>query len=419
MRAHRDAASRRRAEAWKDAIEVAQDEVVEDDAGVGPRYPPHRRPLSRQSSSSPSSRRRRPSGATPRCAWRRSTPHGSWSSPSGCSPRSSSPRTSPHTSSPSCRPRRTPPRGRSCRAWRRGWKDTLKKRERPRLLVIGSEDNNGEFLHSIERYDPSTNEWRRRLWRLRHEGITVRTAVLDGKLYAAGGRNEAAVSLNLVERYDFATKRWEAVAPMATPHVVHALSVLDGKLYAAGGQDANYHTLSSVERNDPAVDAWEAVAPMGEERSGPGVAVLDGKLYAVGGLDSGYNVLSSVERYDPALDAWEAVAPMAEARFYPTAAVAVRRGRPEARPQPRLPQLGRAVRSDNQRVGGGGGADDVGADEWFRCLLDVVLDLVEVREACPRAGRGRKVFARHWARDWRALARSILFRVQNTLELHH
>ena len=56
-------------------------------------------------------------------------------------------------------------------------------------------------------------------------------------------------------------------------------------------------------------------------------------------------------------------------------------------------------------MGGSGGADDVGADEWFRCLLDVVLDLVEVREACPRAGRGRKVFARHWARDWRALAR--------------
>ena len=25
----------------------------------------------------------------------------------------------------------------TCRAWRRGWKETLKKRDRPRLLVIG------------------------------------------------------------------------------------------------------------------------------------------------------------------------------------------------------------------------------------------------------------------------------------------
>jgi len=174
-----------------------------------------------------------------------------------------------------------------------------------------------------------------------------------------------------VERYDFATKRWEAVAPMATPHVGHALSVLDGKLYAAGGRDANYHYFTSVERYDPAVDAWEAVAPIAVERNLAGVAVLDGKLYAVGGRIDDDGALSSVERYDPALDAWESVAPMAEARFYPTAAV--RRGRPEARPQPRLPQLGRAVRSDNQRVGGGGGADDVGADEWFRCSNEFFL----------------------------------------------
>ena len=45
----------------------------------------------------------------------------------------------------------------TCRAWRRGWIETLKKRERPRLVVIGGRD--GEFVNSMERYDPSTNEW--------------------------------------------------------------------------------------------------------------------------------------------------------------------------------------------------------------------------------------------------------------------
>ena len=53
----------------------------------------------------------------------------------------------------------------TCRAWRRGWKETLKKRERPRMTVIGGHNNNGEFLSSLERYDPSTNEWEGRLWR--------------------------------------------------------------------------------------------------------------------------------------------------------------------------------------------------------------------------------------------------------------
>ena len=66
--------------------------------------------------------------------------------------------------------------------------------------------------------------------------------MLDGKLYAAGGQNEAdgedeadGATSNSVERCDLTTKAWEVVAPMVTPHENHALAVLDGKLYAVGG----------------------------------------------------------------------------------------------------------------------------------------------------------------------------------------
>ena len=129
----------------------------------------------------------------------------------------------------------------TCRAWRRGWKETLKKRKRPRLLVIGGEGSEGEFVNSLERYDPSTNEWE-------EEAVApmpaarkyVRTAVLDGKLYAVGGESEAdgededgeadLATSNLVERYDLATNAWEAVAPMAASRFYHAMAVLDGKL---------------------------------------------------------------------------------------------------------------------------------------------------------------------------------------------
>ena len=153
----------------------------------------------------------------------------------------------------------------TCRAWRRGWKETLPKRERPRLLVIGGKDNAGRLISSVERYDPSTNEWEE-----------------------------------------------EAVAPMPTERSNHAVAVLDGKLYAVGG-DSDDGCLSSVERYDPPLDAWETVAPMATARSRHAVAVLDGKLYAVGGYANG--VISSVERYDPAENVWEAVAPMATARI--------------------------------------------------------------------------------------------------------
>ena len=81
------------------------------------------------------------------------------------------------------------------------------------------------------------------------------------------------------------------------------MAVLDGKLYAAGGENDDDGALSSVERYDSALDAWEAVAPMAEARSDHGVAVLDGKLYAVGGYSDDDGRLSSVERYDPAVGA--------------------------------------------------------------------------------------------------------------------
>ena len=150
-------------------------------------------------------------------------------------------------------------------------------------------------------------------------------AVLDGKLYAVGGRNDDEDALSSVERYDPATNAWEAVAPLAAARGFLDVAVLDGKLYAVGGYNDDDGSLSSVERYDPAVDAWEAVAPLTLARFGARVAALEGKLYAVGGRidneedDEAEVDSNSVERFDPASNAWEEVAPMATARAFPFA----------------------------------------------------------------------------------------------------
>ena len=108
-------------------------------------------------------------------------------------------------------------------------------------------------------------------------------AVLDGKLYAVGGESDDGldagddplrpvfVCLSSVERYDPALNAWEAVAPMAAARVLAAAAVLDGKLYAVGGRGLAAR-LSSVERYDAEADAWEAVAPMAAAR-------VDGSLF--------------------------------------------------------------------------------------------------------------------------------------------
>ena len=81
-----------------------------------------------------------------------------------------------------------------------------------------------------------------------------------------GGRNnDGSLSLASVERYDPALDAWEAVAPMGTARSRHAVAVLDGKLYAVGGRGLAGR-LSSVERYDPAAGAWEAVASMAAAR---------------------------------------------------------------------------------------------------------------------------------------------------------
>ena len=280
----------------------------------------------------------------------------------------------------------------TCRAWRRGWKETLKKRERPRLLVIGGDDSDGEFVNSLERYDPSTNEWEEEAVAPMPTARTyVGTAVLDGKLYAVGGQSEAdGATSNLVERYDLATKAWEAVAPMATARRLTPwrCSTASCTLWAATT------TTTAPSARWSGTTRRERVGGGGADGDGAethAVAVLDGKLYAVGGYnDDGSSArwsgttrrrtrgrrwrrwrrrgmltpwrcstasctlwaaydddgdLSSVERYDPAMDAWEAVAPMATARRLTpwrcsTASCTLWADRMPAT----TPQLGRAVR---------------------------------------------------------------------------
>ena len=141
-----------------------------------------------------------------------------------------------------------------------------------------------------------------------------RCSIHDSKLYAVGGFIDEDDPSNSAERYDFATKAWEAVAPMALARYQPGVAVLNGKLYAVGATTA-----------ESASARWSGTIPRQTRgrrwrrwvRGGrvPAVAVLDGKLYVVGGWGNGFHdCLSSVERYDPSTNAWEVVQPMASTR---------------------------------------------------------------------------------------------------------
>ena len=63
------------------------------------------------------------------------------------------------------------------------------------------------------------------------------------------------------------------VAPMATGRMGCSAAVIDGKLYVAGGENGlgimrSHKVLSTVERYDPSADSWEVVPEMTVGREG-------------------------------------------------------------------------------------------------------------------------------------------------------
>ena len=61
---------------------------------------------------------------------------------------------------------------------------------------------------------------------------------------------------------------------MSTERKFVMVAVVQGKLYAAGGDDRDGSTLTSVEAYDPQQNHWEAVADMGSAHDVGAVAAI-------------------------------------------------------------------------------------------------------------------------------------------------
>ena len=117
-------------------------------------------------------------------------------------------------------------------------------------------------------------------------------AVLDRKLYVAGGRTVTGGGTGQLDRYDPATDRWETLAPIprsATGQQVGgglAMAAVDGKLAAFGGEwfaPGGGGVFPETWLYDPARDVWSAGPPMRTPRHGLAGAAVGGVIYAVAG----------------------------------------------------------------------------------------------------------------------------------------
>jgi len=185
------------------------------------------------------------------------------------------------------------------------------------IYVVGGWDS--ACQSTVERYQPGLDPWTRNppgadrwdmMASMQQRRSQLAAVGLQGKLYALGGRDDAGLFLNSVERYSVDLDCWRPVAPMLVERCGMGAAVREDKLYVVGG--FNGRCRATVEVYNPDANAWQPVAPLRSRRAYLAVVSCDKFVYAVGGFDGGY--LKTVERYDVERDVWEDVAPMGIAR---------------------------------------------------------------------------------------------------------
>ena len=173
-------------------------------------------------------------------------------------------------------------------------------------------------------YDVKTNAW--------SDGVDMPSAraehvapVVDGKIYVIGGRVAGVpdantfddyVDTNNVDVFDTRTRTWSRAVDAPTARNSHAAAVIDGKIYVVGGRQnikgsgghVRIVNVKALEVYDPKTDRWQTKADMPLAQGGLAAAALDGKLYVFGGEQwyPDIKVFGNVWVYDPKLDRWEA-----------------------------------------------------------------------------------------------------------------
>ena len=137
------------------------------------------------------------------------------------------------------------------------------------------------------------------------------TAVVNGRIYAIGGLNDA-LPLNVNEQFDPTANKWTTRAPMPTPRSGFAIATYNNKIYVIGGSVGNGY-VGNNEVYDPLTDSWETKTSMPTPRSDFSACVVNDKIYLIGGkkyssINPYFNETAVNQVYDPANDSWTTVA---------------------------------------------------------------------------------------------------------------
>ncbi len=142
-----------------------------------------------------------------------------------------------------------------------------------------------------------------------HAFYSRASAEIDGRAYFAGGVDGVSGVDNRhgeLDVFDPVTGTWAQKSAMPTAREAAAAAVLNGKIYVAGGDGVDHQPLATLEVYDPRTDSWSTAPSMPTPRRYAAAAILDGKLYVMGGAGAatGAAGLDTVEVYDPSTGQW-------------------------------------------------------------------------------------------------------------------
>jgi N-acetylneuraminic acid mutarotase len=172
-----------------------------------------------------------------------------------------------------------------------------------RMYAIGGMNGPlGDRLDSNEVYDPRTNEWHY-LSPMPTARSSPGTVGVGSQIYVLGGYPASGVT-TVVEAYDTVRDVWRTgLSPMPTKRFDLAAVAVDQLIYTFGGYDVG--PMNVVEEYDTANDRWQALTPMPTARYALQAVVVDGKIWVMGG-HTAEGPTNIIEVFDPATQRWSA-----------------------------------------------------------------------------------------------------------------
>lgn len=141
---------------------------------------------------------------------------------------------------------------------------------------------------------------------------------LKGRIHIVSGRAPKGAAnadwrdqgdIDLHQVFEPASGRWTIARPCPQARNSATGAVIEGRLYLAGGRRVGEGNSARLDRYDPASDTWETLRPMPRAAGGLAGAAADGRLYVFGG-EGGPGVIADCWSYDPQSDQWTAEPPM-------------------------------------------------------------------------------------------------------------